>query len=165
MNEFILLLCTPSFLFLLCTFVPLQMYHSSVWLAILYLLCHHGLFCLYLPYLTSFAHIVYRVVYTVLLTVCLFYSMCKSVSLYVSYCFALSWPGRNCKWQVVVNLPNWLNKGEKKMGVKTCGYFIRTFPLCVATPFPLYVPVRELSLMLQANYYHCHCGPSSTPSL
>ena len=37
-------------------------------------------FCLYLPYLTSFAHIVYRVVYTVLLTVCLFYSMCKSVS-------------------------------------------------------------------------------------
>uniref|UniRef100_A0A8K9XH44 Reverse transcriptase domain-containing protein n=1 Tax=Oncorhynchus mykiss TaxID=8022 RepID=A0A8K9XH44_ONCMY len=77
--------------------LPLQIYHSSVLLAILYLLCHHGLFCLYLPYLTSFAHIVYRLVYTVLLTVCLFYSMCNSVSLYVSNCFALSWPGRNCK--------------------------------------------------------------------
>ena len=36
-------------------------------------------------------------VYTVLLTVCLFYSMCNSVLLYVSNCFALSWPGRNCK--------------------------------------------------------------------
>uniref|UniRef100_A0A673XGP5 Ig-like domain-containing protein n=1 Tax=Salmo trutta TaxID=8032 RepID=A0A673XGP5_SALTR len=44
-------------------FLPLQIYHSSVLLAILYLLCHHGLFCLYLPYLTSFAHIVYRLIF------------------------------------------------------------------------------------------------------
>ena len=36
-------------------------------------------FCRYLPYLTSFAHIVYRLVSTGLLTVCLFYSMCNCV--------------------------------------------------------------------------------------
>uniref|UniRef100_A0A4W5LBB8 B30.2/SPRY domain-containing protein n=1 Tax=Hucho hucho TaxID=62062 RepID=A0A4W5LBB8_9TELE len=49
----------------------------------------------YLPYLTSFAHFVYRFVFfsTVLLTVCLFYSMCNSVLLYVLNCSALSWPG------------------------------------------------------------------------
>jgi hypothetical protein len=64
-------------------------------------------FCLYLPYLTSFAHIVYRLV-----SVCLFYSMCNSVLLYVSNCFALSWPGRNCKRELVLNLPTWLNKDE-----------------------------------------------------
>ena len=46
------------------------------------------------------------------MTVCLFYSMCNSVSLYVSNCFALSWPGRNCKWELFLNLPTWLNKGE-----------------------------------------------------
>ena len=48
----------------------------------------------------------------VLLTVCLFYSMCNSVLLYVSNCFALSWPGRNCKLELVLNLPTWLNKGD-----------------------------------------------------
>ena len=61
----------------------------------------------------SFAHIVYRLVSTVLLTVCLFYSMCNSV--YVSNCFALSWPGRNCKWELVLNLPTWLIKGKIKI--------------------------------------------------
>ena len=40
------------------------------------------------------------------------YSMCNSVLLYVSNCFALSWPGHNCKWELVLNLPTWLNKGE-----------------------------------------------------
>ena len=55
--------------------LPLQIYHSSVLLAILYLLCHHGLFFAFTSLPTSFAHIVYRLVYTVLLTVCLYYSV------------------------------------------------------------------------------------------
>ena len=86
---FILLLCTALFLFLLCTF-----FHCKTTIPVFYLL-----YCIYLAtmaffafasLLTSFAHIV-------LLTVCLFYSMCNSVSSYLSNCFALSWPGRNCK--------------------------------------------------------------------
>ena len=47
-----------------------------------------------------------------LLTVCLFI-LCVTV-LFVSHCFALSWPGRSCKWELVLNWPTWLNKGEKK---------------------------------------------------
>ena len=107
-----LLLCTPLFLFLRCTF-----FHCKSTIPVFYLqYCIYfatmAFFCLYLPYLTSFAHIVYRLVSTVLLTVCLVYSMCNSVSLYVSNCFALCWPGRNCKLELVLNLPTWLNKGE-----------------------------------------------------
>jgi hypothetical protein len=45
------------------------------------------------------------------LTVCLFYSVCNSVLLFVSNCFALSWPGLSCKWELILNLPTWLNKG------------------------------------------------------
>ena len=58
----ILFLCTPLFLSTL-HILPLQIYHSSVLLALLYLLRHHGLFCLYLPNLTSLAHIVYRLIF------------------------------------------------------------------------------------------------------
>jgi hypothetical protein len=44
---------------------------------------------------------------------CMFvYSMCYSVLLYVSNFFALSWPGRSCKWELVLNKPTWLNEGE-----------------------------------------------------
>ena len=71
-------------------------------------------FYLYLPYLTSLAHIVYRLIFLLYYWLCLFYSMCNSVLLYVSNCVALSWPGRNCKWELVLNLPTWLNKGEIK---------------------------------------------------
>jgi hypothetical protein len=41
--------------------------------------------------------------------------MCNSVLLSVSHCFALSWPGRSCKWERVLNEPTWLNKGELSM--------------------------------------------------
>ena len=57
--------------------------------------------------------------------------MCNSVSLYLSNCFALSWPGRNCKWELVLNLPTWLNKGEinkNKPGSQTL------FDLCDLCP-------------------------------
>ena len=38
--------------------------------------------------------------------------MCNSV--FLSHCFALSWPGRSCKWELVLNWPTWWNKGERK---------------------------------------------------
>ena len=38
--------------------------------------------------------------------------MCNSVLLFLSHCFALSWPARSCKWELVLNWPTWLNKGE-----------------------------------------------------
>ena len=38
--------------------------------------------------------------------------MCNSVLLFVSHCFALSWPGRSCKRELVLNWTTWLNKGE-----------------------------------------------------
>ena len=61
------------------------------------------------PYSTTFAHTVYRFFYCV--TDCTFvYPMCNSVLL---FCFALSWPSRSCKWELVINWPTWLNKGEK----------------------------------------------------
>ena len=50
----------------------------------------------------------------VLLTVCFVYSMCNSGLLFVSHCFALSWPGRSCKWELVLNWPTWLNKESLK---------------------------------------------------
>uniref|UniRef100_A0A674AVZ3 Alpha-1,3-mannosyl-glycoprotein 4-beta-N-acetylglucosaminyltransferase B n=1 Tax=Salmo trutta TaxID=8032 RepID=A0A674AVZ3_SALTR len=45
---------------------------------------------------------------TILWTVCFVYSMCKSVLLYVSNCYALSWPGRSYEtklklWNVTTN--------------------------------------------------------------
>jgi hypothetical protein len=44
---------------------------------------------------------------------CMFvYSMCNSVLLFVSHCFALSWQSHSCKWELVLNWPTWLNKGE-----------------------------------------------------
>ena len=61
------------------------------------------------PYLlTSFAHTVYRFFYCI--NDCTFvYPMCNSVLLFVSHCFALSWPGRRCKWE---------KKDLKKIGTK-----------------------------------------------
>uniref|UniRef100_A0A8C8K534 ELMO domain-containing protein n=1 Tax=Oncorhynchus tshawytscha TaxID=74940 RepID=A0A8C8K534_ONCTS len=52
-----------------------------------------------LPYLlTPFAHTLYRLYFFHCVINCtLVYSMCNSVLLFVSHCFALSWPGRNCK--------------------------------------------------------------------
>ena len=83
----------------------------------------HALFCLYLPYLTSFAHIVYRLVYTVLLTVCLFYSMCNSV-LFVRVellCFILVRVAVVNENLFSTGLPG-LNKGEiKKKQIKLRG--------------------------------------------
>ena len=35
--------------------------------------------------------------------------MCYSVLLFVSHCFALSWRGRSCKWEVVLNWTTRLN--------------------------------------------------------
>jgi hypothetical protein len=40
--------------------------------------------------------------------------MCNSVLLFVSHCFALSWLGRSCKWELVLNWLTLLNKGEIK---------------------------------------------------
>ena len=52
----------------------------------------------YLPYPASFAHTIYRVFLLYYwLRVC--YSMCNSVLLFVSHCFASSWPGCSCKWE------------------------------------------------------------------
>ena len=36
--------------------------------------------------------------------------MCNPV-LFLSQCFGLSWQGRGCKWELVLNWPTWLNKG------------------------------------------------------
>jgi hypothetical protein len=55
----------------------------------------------------------------VLLTVRLFIP-CVTVLLFVSHCFALSWPGRSCKWELVLNWPTWLNKGEVKKNNEKC---------------------------------------------
>ena len=41
--------------------------------------------------------------------------------LFVLNCFALSWPGSSCKWELVLNLPTWLNKGEIKIHFKKWG--------------------------------------------
>ena len=64
------------------------------------------------PYSSTFAHTVHRLFYFsfVLFTVRLF--MCNSVLLFLSHCFALSWPGHSCKQELVLNWPTWLNQGE-----------------------------------------------------
>ena len=71
------------------------------------------IYCLYLPNLTSFAHTVYIFFSIVLLTM-FAYSMFNSVLLFLSHCFALSWPCRSCKGELVLNWPTWINKGEIK---------------------------------------------------
>ena len=87
-----------------CTFI----FCTSITL-VFKLISHYGL-----PYrydLTSFAHTVYRLFYFVI--DCMFvYSMCNTVLLFMSHCFALSWPGLSCKWELVLKWPTWLNKGE-----------------------------------------------------
>ena len=69
------------------------------------------IYCLYLSYPTSFAHAVYIFFYCIIAGMFV-YSMCISVVLYVTNCYALSWPGRSCKWELVLNYPTWLNNGE-----------------------------------------------------
>ena len=90
-------------------YLHIIIYHSSVNL----LNCNYFATMAYLlPYhLTPFAHAIYRLYFfsIVLLTVCLFIP-CVTLS----YCFALSWPGRSCKWELVLNWPTWLNKGDIK---------------------------------------------------
>jgi hypothetical protein len=60
---------------------------------------------LILPHL----HTLYIDFSIVLLTVHLLIP-CVTV-LFVSHCFALSWPGCSYKWELVLNWPTWLNKG------------------------------------------------------
>ena len=99
-------------------FAPL--YHSSVNL----LNCNYFATMAYL--FTPFAHTVYRLFFpTVLLTACLFIP-CVTL-LFVSHCFALSWPGCICKWELVLNWPSCLNIGEIKKipcsnALKTCPF-------------------------------------------
>ena len=83
------------------------LYHSSVDL----LNCNYFATMAYLlPYLrTPFAHTVYRF-FDCVIDCTFVYSM--FVLLFVSHHFALSWPGRSCKWELVLNWPPWLNKGE-----------------------------------------------------
>ena len=118
-NAICFILCPPNcilytlyllylfyFIYLFCSFASHYFYfyfaHSSI--ANLPFQCFTCYIVFTLPpwpffaftsLLTSFAHIVYRLVYTVLFTVC--FTPCVTVSLFVSNCFALSWPGRNCK--------------------------------------------------------------------
>ena len=55
---------------------------------------------------------------TLIFILCYWLYVCLCVTNYVllflSHCFALSWPGRSCKWELVLNWPTWLNKGEIK---------------------------------------------------
>ena len=101
------------------------------------------IYCLYLPYLTSFTHTVHRLFYRVIdcMFVC---SMCNSVLLFVSHCLALSWPGRSCKWELVLNWPTWLNKGERKIKKESCP---RMGPQCLLTP-----PVSASSIYAAVVY-------------
>jgi hypothetical protein len=94
----------PQYLFLhiiICTsFTPVLMLNCNYFATMAYLLP-------YLPSLTIFAHTVYSFFYCVI--DCTFiYPMCNTVLL-LSHCFALSWPGSSCKWQLVLNWPTWLN--------------------------------------------------------
>ena len=92
-NFFLLLFCTPV---LLLAHRHLHIYHSSLNL----LNCNYFATMAYLlPYLlTPFAHTVYRLsFFYCVIDYTLVYSMCNSVLLFVSHCFALTWPGRSCK--------------------------------------------------------------------
>ena len=73
----------------------------------------------YLPNLTTFAHTVHRF-FCCVIDYTFVYPMCKSV-MFLSHCFALSWPGHNCKRELVFNWPTWLNKGEEKQHLEYTG--------------------------------------------
>ena len=77
-----------------------------------YLLCHHGIF---LP-LPPLSHLIcsHRILFCFYCIIdCMFVLLhITTLCCYVSNCSALSSPGRNCKWELVLNLPTWLNKGE-----------------------------------------------------
>ena len=97
--------------FIFCTYtIPVFNWYivitSPPWaiycLTSLILLHLHTLYTLYTPFL-------------LLLTVCLFIPCVTLLLLSVSNCFALSWPGRSCKWELDLNWPTWLNKGEIKI--------------------------------------------------
>jgi hypothetical protein len=83
----------PTFLYI-CSFAPqylyLHIYHSSVNAKLYFFSPLWPIYCL-----STFAHTVYRFFYCVIDCTSV-YPMCNSV-LFVSHCFALSWPGRSCK--------------------------------------------------------------------
>jgi hypothetical protein len=101
---------TPNYLipiyifFFCCSFAPHYLYlHIIVCISItpvLMLNCNYfatmAYLLPYLPNLTTFAHTVHHFLNCVI--DCTFvYPMCNSVRLFLSHCFALSWPGRSCK--------------------------------------------------------------------
>ena len=110
----------PILLFIFCSFAPEYVYLHIIICTyitpVLMLNCNCLAIMAYVlpvvPNLTTFAHTVYRFFFCVI--VCTFvYPMCNFV-LFVSHCLALSWPGHSCKWELVLNWPTWLNKGEIK---------------------------------------------------
>jgi hypothetical protein len=65
-------------------------------------------YCVYLLFCSSAHQYPYLPIIIVLFFYCvvdctLVYSMCNSVLLLVSHCFAFSWPGRSCKLELVLN--------------------------------------------------------------
>jgi hypothetical protein len=113
---------------IICTSItPVLMLNCNYFASMAYLLP-------YLPNLTTFAHTLHRLFYCVI--DCTFvYSMCNNMLLFLSHCFALSWPGCSCKWELVLNWPTWTHKGEKKnknkqiFMVSACKWFIRPVPM------------------------------------
>ena len=52
---------------------------------------------------------------------CYWLYVCLCVLLFLMHCFALSWSGRSFKWELVLNWPTLLNKGEiNKIENKMC---------------------------------------------
>ena len=109
---------------LLCALVSLLAHSSSAHLSLQCLIAKLKLFSPLWPIHCFTSHIlphlhtlsIYFFLYYVI--DCMFvYSMCNSVLSFVSHCFALSWRERSCKWELVLNWPTWLNKGEKNANV------------------------------------------------
>jgi hypothetical protein len=109
---------SSPYCYLCCSFAPqylylhnnlLHIYHSYL-IAIFELFCHYGLF-IALPPLSYLIPTLYINFFYCIMDCVFVYSMCNSV-LFVTHCFALSWPGRSCKWELVLNWLTWLNKGE-----------------------------------------------------
>ena len=112
---YLFLLFAPQYLYLhivICTSITsVLMLNCNYFATMVFLLP-------YLPNLTTFAHTVYR-----FFLLCYWLYICLSyVLLFLSHCFALSWPGRSCKWELVLNWPTWLNKGE----IKKCKVMIHS---------------------------------------
>jgi hypothetical protein len=141
----------PQYLYLhiiFCTSItPVLMLNCNYFTTMVYLLpC--------LSNLTTFTHTVYTFFYCVI--DCTFvYPMCNSV-LFVSHCFALSWPGRSCKWELALNWRTWLNKGEMKNSsncrdITKCFQNTTTVQLCWLLQCFYYV-AKNICRMLQEHY-------------